>query len=618
MHPVVLRMLKLLRGGRGARHVVPAVVFGALAGATCGWNLTFAAVLTAALLINGPLGATLVAATIALVVTHAASHLMQTLGGFCLEKLGLGTIVESLGHGPFVSMLGWDDYELVGGAVLALCASLPAAHALGRRAGQAVAASCNSDRLLRPYCVPLGAACAVMMLVLPAVVGPRLVGEAVLKQWSAVVGAPVTAEHITYNLSTGDLQLSQVRVHGVAEPGRVLMRIEHAKLRVEPGLLLRGCLHCDEALLSGIECDSPPTTPAMPLPSEPTFLREDTPAGKRAAAQPIDVARFVRDWSEVEGRLTLLGALIGSVETVADLETQQAAATRLESVRRRRTAPLDALSGKMLPLVQIKRLKIEALPETWSLGSDASLELLNLTSRPGATARTTQLTMDAPTYRGRVVVGFRFTGADRRHDLTTMWDSGSAASIVDARRAAGASIDVAYAQLVSLRGQGWITRESLDVPLACEVRGVVPAANCGRFGDVDGAVWHAGITRLGGLRFDLGLTGRLRDAKLQVAPTSMVVQLKHQLRAAGEHQLVKAVESGRLITDALAPIVTATPVPPTPVLVPAPIPSVAVVPKAVAPIVATPAVAAPAANMPGALNVAANNAASPISVSTLR
>src|SRR5439155_4406258 len=99
MHPVVLRLLRLARGGRRARHVIPAVVLGALAGAVCGWNLTFAAIVSLAVVLNGSPGLTLAAALVAFVTTPTAAALMQTLGSFLLEKLGLGTVIESLGHG---------------------------------------------------------------------------------------------------------------------------------------------------------------------------------------------------------------------------------------------------------------------------------------------------------------------------------------------------------------------------------------------------------------------------------------------------------------------------------------------------------------------------------------
>jgi hypothetical protein len=209
-------------------------------------------------------------------------------------------------------------------------------------------------------------------------------------------------------------------------------------------------------------------------------------------------------------------------------------------------------------LVQVKRLTLTGLPESWSLGPQALLELTNVTSRPGASARPVQLAIECPDYRARLAVEFGLNGPERRHDLTVSWHDAATASILDARRAAAVGLDVAYGRVVSVSGQGRLTRDRLELPLVCEVRGVVPTAGSGRFGNVDAGVWHDAIARLGGLRFDAALSGRFADARLQIVPAGMVDHLKHQLRASGEHALVKAVEAGRIVSEPPRPIVAAT------------------------------------------------------------
>lgn len=559
MHPVVIRLLPLVRGGRRARHVVPAVLLGAAAGAVCGWNLTFALTLTAALVINGPPVATVTAAVVAWMTTHAASSLVHSLGYFLLEKVGLGAIVDSLGHGPIAALLGWDDYALVGGAVAALCCALPVAHTLARRAGQIDPGLAATDRLLRPYWPAVATICLLLAAVLPQAVGPQLVGKALLEQWSAAVGVPITADELSYDVWRGELHLQGLRVYGLHEPGRVALRVDRLTAHVDPGLLLRGVLHCDEATLSGLTCDAPPESSGFgSAAAEPTVLREDGPSDA-AAKQPLDVARLLRDWHDAQRRLSALGDAVGAVELVADLETQHPAAVRLAAVRRPRKAPLDALSGRALPLVQVKRLTLAGLPESWSLGPQAVLELTAATSRPSSSSRPVHLAVECPDHHARLSVEFDLNGPERSHDLKVLWNDATAASIADVRRTSAAGLDVAYARVVSVRGQGRLTRDRLDLPLVCEVRGVVPAATAGRFGDVEAAVWHDAITRLGTYRFDATLSGRLAEARLQVVSAGMVDQLKHQLRAAGEHVLVKAVEAGRFVSEPPLPVVAGAP-----------------------------------------------------------
>jgi len=553
MHPVVQRLLLLLRGGRQGRHVFPAVLLGAVAGTVCGWNLTFVLLVLAAVVVNGPLAATLVSFVVALVASRAAATLVVGFGKFLLEKLGLGVVVESLGHGPIVGLLGWHDYHLVGGAVSAICLSLPAAHALSLRTVRRSYAMANSstssaDSLLRPSWLPLAGVVVVAAFVLTSVVGPKLVGQALLAQWSAAVGSEVSAENIAYDLWKGDLRLAGLRIADGADSGRAALRIDRVTAHVDAGLLLRGCIECDNAVLSGIECDAPPRPASVYGHGEPTFLREDESSKARTASagQPLDATRFIGNWHDIESRLLALQGIVAGVELVADLETPPMTTRRLRAVPRPRMAPRDPLSGRNVPLVQIKHITVEGLPDSWSLGPEANLEITNVASRPGTSARASQLTLDSTACRARLIVGFRLNVDERRHDVMFSWENGNAATLIDARRATAAGLDVSYAQIAAIRGRGWITRDALELPLSCEVRGVVPTASAGRFGDIDGAVWNEGVTRLGGLRFDVALSAEAGRAKLHVVPAAMVDQLKHQLRSAGEHALVKSVERGRM------------------------------------------------------------------------
>ena len=563
----LLRAPNWLSGGSSARHVAVAVLLGSAAGAACGWNLTFAAFATLAVLYNGPALTTLVAGTVAFVAAQIGSNLTTALGSFLAEKLGLAAVIESLGHGPFISLLGWHDYELLGSVSLLSILSLPAAHAMARRCAEQddtdladetaessdeIIARSPSSPLLRPWGCTAALVCTVVTASTLHVVAPQHVGEALLAQLSAAANAPVTADELHYDLFDGSLKLVGVRVRDLDEPGRVALRFNSVTAQVDPGLLLRGRLHAESVTFAGLTYDADAHTPG-PLklfPSEPTVLREGGADDVRTVdpTQSLEVAGFIRNWNEASSRIAALGRLIGAVECTADLEAAHAsAAQRLQASRSPAIEPRDPISGRSLPLVQIKKIRCVELPLAWSLGDDAALELVNLTSRPATLPRGVQLTLDAPTRHTQLAVGFRLTAADRRHEVSFTCDQCAAGDLVDLRRVGGAGLEAEANATLALRGRGSISRDRLDLALACDAAGLRPTTTAARFGNLDAAVWRAGIDRLGGLRFDATLTGRWSDPQVQLTPAAAVDQLKHQLRSVGEHQLVKAVEAGRLL-----------------------------------------------------------------------
>jgi hypothetical protein len=580
MQVVFQRFLYSMRGGRRPRQLVPAVVLGALAGAVCGWNLSFALLVLGAILLNGLVLPTCLAAAAGAGLAWSGASLVQMLGVFVLDKLGLAGAIEALGGGPFVVLLGWSDYQLVGAALAALAVALPVAHASSRRTASAGLA--GHVPFFRPYGWLPATIWIVIVASLPYTVGPRLVGQALLDQLSAAAGAPATAEVCRYDLFCGRLQLENVRLGDAADAGRVALRIDRVAAEVDPGLFLRGRLRCDTATFSGLHFDATSQigTPTKLFPNEPTFLREGEAAVREPApTQPCDVADYLRDWRDVEIRLATLGRLIAAVEGITDLEQPHSAAgQRLEASRHPAVTPRDPLSDRSEPLVSVKKLRLDDLPADWGLGRQAYVELSQLASRPTSSSRGTHLTLDDPTRNLQATLEFRFANGSRKHDLSLSWLRPGCGDLVDGQRLAGAGVDASQTQLASLKARGWASRERVELPLSCEIRGVRLTSSPVRFGGIDFAVWREGVARLGGLRFDAVLTGRWTDPHLQVVPAAFVDQLKHQLRAAGEHALVDAVTTGRLPTSLAN--ATATP--------PATTNTASVAPQPIAPIAASP------------------------------
>ncbi len=448
-----------------------------------------------------------------------------------------------MGHSPLISLLGWHEYELLGGAMLALVLSLPAAHALARRR------STTGDDEVEPAAAPLfrpwgGTAAVVWLLAAAAtihVAAPQRVGHALLKQVSAAAGAPVSADRMHYDLFAGRLHLDGVRVRDLDEPGRVALRIDTVIAELEPGLLLRGRLHAERIELAGLTYDADPRSSAPPklFQNDPmTAALGDAAAAEEARSldptQPVDTTKFVRNWGEQTARLAALGRLITAIESTADLEIGHAVATqRLQSARRPALEPRDVISGRTLPLVQIKRLEIVGLPSNWSLGEAAHAELVNLTSRPATTPRGVQLTLEAPACRSQLTIDFHLSSHERRHDAVLSCDSCSAADLIDLRHATRVGLEAATNPTLAFRGRGTVGRDRLELALACDVVGFRPTAAAARFGNLDAEVWRAGINRLGGLRLDATLAGRWSEPRVEVTPAAIVDQLKHQLRFGG-------------------------------------------------------------------------------------
>lgn len=563
MQSAVLPAPAWLRGGSRPFHIAVAVILGAVAGATAGWNLTCVLLATLALLHHGPLVTTIVAGAVACAAANVGANLTTAVGSFCCEKIGFGGLIESLGHGPVIALLGWHDYELIGSATLALVLSLPAAHAMARRCKKADDdAEPNAAPLLRPWGATAAAVCMFAALATVHVAAPQQVGKTLLKQISAVVGAPVTADRTQYDLLTGRLQLDGVRVRDLDEPGRVALRFDTVTAEVDAGLLLRGRLHAERIELVGLTYDADPHGFASPRLFRAEFPPQFGDGGAAEDArsqdptQPLEATTFIRNAAELNARLAVLGRLITAIEGTADLEVGHAvAAQRLQAARRPTLEPRDPISGRTLPLVQIKKLHIVGLPSGWSLGEAARAELVNLTSRPATTPRGVQLAFDAPARRTQFIIDLHLSGTDRRHDLAVTCDSCSAVDVIDLRRAAAAGIETTAAPTLALRGRGSVGRDRFELALACDVVGFRPTTGAASFGKLDAAVWRAGIDRLGGLRLDASLAGRWSDPQLQIIPAAVVDQLKHQLRSVGEHGLVKAVEAGRM-----TPPPSATPV----------------------------------------------------------
>jgi len=550
-------LASLLRGGREPRHLFLAVVLGFTAGCVSGWNLTFAAFVCLAALLNCSTTLLFASALCGWLAALCAAGATRSLGVLLLDKCGLGVHLAKLGNGPLVALFRLDDYTVCGSLAAGLALSIPAAQVFGRYAAHrrsllnlTVARLTETrESLFRPLGFAAAACCLMITGILVQVQGPRLVRDALIEHLSAALGTDVSADVVSYDLWTGDLHVTNLRIADAAKPSDVALVVEGVSAQVEPGLLLRGRLACEEMTVAGLFCDPTKlsqTGPTGMFAKGPTLLKEDfaQPTHNEDPLRAVEVQGLVRNWSGVCDRLLVVERLVGFVEKVADLEATVATNHSLKTCLDRRRPQRDAISGALIPLAQVKAMKIERLPSSWKLSAQSSLALTDLTSNPKLATRSTGLAFHDAERQVTLNTVFNLMSPDRRHETTLAAHGVELESLVSSN-AARAALEPIPSGTTSVEARGWVTREQLELELTTSLKGLQLAQASGPFAGVDGAVWRQGLQKLGVLPLDVSLRGRWSNPKLTLVPCEVVRSFKQKLEAAGAQEFAKAFETNK-------------------------------------------------------------------------
>jgi hypothetical protein len=549
------RRSQFLLGGRQARHIAPAILLGLTAGTTCGWNLSFAMLVTLALWLNTPLVLLASSCVAGLAIALFCEDLATTIGRGLLDKCDLGSAFYTFAPGPTAALFGLDDYRLVGNLALGLVIGLPAAHALSRLMCRAPAGDdepepTTADPLLRPLGFVVAAACVGGTATLLNTIGPQLVGEAALERLTAAVGAPVSVDRFDYDLWRGELEITNLRV-GDAQDGRTVFTARRVEGRVEPGLFLRGRLHADEFAVGGVSFDLSATTrseKALAIYARrPSILKEDggeAPAAPVEPAADVEVQTMLRHASKTNNRLAALGAAIGQVEWIADLEAPHTAGgKRLDVFVRRKSAPRDGASGRAAPLVKLKQVRIDGPVEYADLGPKTQITLANLTSRPSTAARHAQMTLVDETNSFRLQTTFHLSDPERQHAVSFELADMAGTDLVSA--AAIGAFDVRGSRVEMIRGNGTATRERFDIRMLLLARGIKASSTAGRVAGVDGQLLGEALEHLSTVQLAMRADGRWAQPRLNVSPAGALRDLKTLLRAGGAGEWATAIETGK-------------------------------------------------------------------------
>lgn len=560
-------------GGHRLRHIALGVALGLLGGSLTGWNFSFVAVLILAVLVNAHTRLLVASWAAGVVLASLMSGATHFLGVAVLDWAGVGRAVAMLGDGPIVALWGWDQYELVGGAVLAVVLALPAARlatrvalSLAERGGLAResttganAGGARRSRLTRfatrflfgftsrerecrrgsagGWSRPCGLSMALLVIVAaglaPATIGPRLVARELLRQLSKANGAEVAAGDVELSLSTGSFSVRDLQVADSHHPHRDRLRVGLLTGQLSPGALLRGRLQIERVALDQVRVDvarhrlarsSAPHAPASDIRSSANAsLSVDT---------SVEIERYVRAWPSVRHDLEWLQRLIAAVESVSKAHLDVAG----DGSARPRRSDL----GQPQPRVAVARLRASDLPAGLQLGRKSSFELTNLTSRPDLAGRPTRLKVVIPRLAAQLSARFHLTGDSHHHSVKFTADDLDLAELLDGRHEAQT---VAAAGRVSLSGEGWMDSHRVELPLRIELTSLdVDVRSHDRLGLIDGDVWSQGLRRLGAVQTDVLLSGPWSLVTLTVEPARVVDQFKHQLRAAGEYHLVDVID----------------------------------------------------------------------------
>ncbi|MEX2120472.1 MAG: hypothetical protein WD847_12825 [Pirellulales bacterium] len=575
MHGLLRRIGDLVKGGCQPRDVALAVALGLLAGFATGWNLTGVALLAAAALLNVHGRTFALAWAAGMSASWLLTPVTWRVGQWLLDGSPLGGLVSILGDGPVPAMLGWDRYTLVGGIALGLLLSLPASRKTARliRAlggatqrhsgsptdelslGQRLAAQMwlggevdclppptgAKPRLLRPYG---WAMCLVLLLFagwLPFVIVPRVAARAILAELTQLNGAQVTAGRVELSVFNGRLAVDEL---AMADPDR----LDHDRLQVgrltgqlDSGQLLRGRLHVQHIRLEQIRCDVARRQAAQRIRVRPAIDDQEA-SGTLVPAQPHDLPldAYLAGWSDIQVQLGWLGRLVQAAETLANVE-QPLRPARGVAARRTASRPARSELGRPQPRLLIERLRAEDLA-AFELGGKSMLKLSQLSSRPAGAAGITRVQIVAPELRTEVFADLRLHEPEARHAAGFRAYDLPLAELVD-RDQAGRVV-VVRGGTVNLDGDGWMTSAGLELAVRVEARQLdTPVLSQLPLVHLDPVVWDEGLHRLGELRAEARLAGPWSTPRLSADSSKLLDQFKHQLRAAGEHQLVQAVDA---------------------------------------------------------------------------
>ncbi|HEV3339836.1 MAG TPA: hypothetical protein VG125_05750 [Pirellulales bacterium] len=562
-------------GGHQPRDVAAAVALGILAGALAGGNLSWAALLLAAILFNVHTRLFLAAWLASVLVAWFSRGGLETLGQFLLDGTPLGQAVGLLGDSTLVALLGWDEYALIGGlaagATLAvLCA--PVAYWMTRQLSHArlrpnadlpsanlpTAPEARPDdahpplvrvwygpsshersvrqtmvpRRLRPYGLPATLAAAVTLVAATWSLARLSVERELWRQLSIYNGAQVSGASTHLSLATGDFIVHDLEIADAFRPDRDRFRVGVAKGRLSPGLLLRGRLNIERLVLSRVRADAARGQPAQLCGAgyvNPAVGPDDNVQGHLPSAGDLEISPYLRPWPSVCRRLGALEQLVAAIERLTAAEE----ALELSQAQGRLTGRRSDL-GRLQPRVSVQALRVDGLPRAWNLGGKALVEVENLASNPSLVKKPAQVRILLPKFGAELLLDFASENG-RPHTLRCSACDLDVVEWIDA--------PLAISGRAKLAGKGSFDRRGFSIQLLVEVEPLAAEVTCrGPLAGVEPALWNSGLRQLASFKAEAVCAGPWASPVVAVDSGPLVEQFKRRLQTAGQESLAATIE----------------------------------------------------------------------------
>ena len=526
------RFKTALRGGNQPLLVALAVGLGLLTGFASGVNLTFALLVWVAVALNVHTLTFIASWCVGLGLAITLHSICHGAGYALLDELGLGAVVTFLGESPFVALLDWDRYALVGGLGIGLLLAVPAARGawtiVDARWRNRNEGALPRGALVRPLALVHSPVAAVVLVLLPWAMVERQLADELLSEAVQFADCHATADRTQLCLWTGKWTAENVWIESNADSSSTALRVDRIEASINPARLLRGWMHIDRLTLSGVSSGKLGNNPSA----------DNAPR----TGDATDLNEFVVGWCQRRDHLAWAGSLIATIEELSRFDqNRHLAGDKLMSAFTSTPDEPRSRLGHREPRVVVKELEIDDFSPLWRLGNKAVVKATYLTSNPRFATASTAVHVSAPEWSCEVDLAMNLSEAGQRHQVKFRAHDLPVAELLDPAQVRARL--VVHRGLVSASGEGWIDQQRVYLPVALDCQqlsaqwlGNAPA------GGVSTDSWNRGLRELGALRAEALLTGRWNDLRLVLESRELVNQFKHQLHGAGAHDLLAAID----------------------------------------------------------------------------
>ncbi len=583
-----------VKKGVHPRHVGVAVFLGSLAGFTTGWNLTLVAVLLLALLLRHHWKVFFQSWGAFYALSWLMTPWCYRTGRYLLDGGTLGRWLAPHADSLWLALWDLDRYTLVGGVFWGALVGLGAGYlaAALTRTLQAAAARVQDHveqkqgktsrlawRLLcrvvfggprvqpapasRPRWISWAGVAVLVAVVVPGaalgyLVLPNVVWYGVNNALWMANGAEVEADRVELSLARGWLQIHRLQVANPNNLQQNRLQIEQVVAVVRPGPLLRGRVVADRILLNGVEVDVPRavparawemTTPGLDFPElAPSLLsQEDADSGESAkegdaTGDSLDAdawRRYLQQGEQWKERLAQLQRWVKLLERIGGSEPETQA--EQQQVPKSWVAMRQARCrfGRPCPRVWIGQVLVRRLPQKWGLGSEAAMQIVNITSRPQALGKPTRLELLAPECGLELLADFNFHRRDLSHAVAVQWRHPRPQQLIRLPEELPLR---ATPGRVLVQGQGWFTAKTIQLPLKVRARELAwQTSPSGKLWGVDAQVWKQAVVGIDSLELHCRLEGQWNKPQLHVDTRRLLAQLQQHFQQAGYEALAQAL-----------------------------------------------------------------------------